>query len=136
MFLEITARSEVQLTALGPYNNQSFVTLCPNQNYTIVFECVVIKGSFLFWLLGPLLGSQSRFGATDVPSEVDLTPVTLILSDRVIISSTETNYKSQLHVPTESLRGVIIDHGYPLNVTCRDIDDVEKTIFIRFSGIF
>ena len=122
---------EVKITLLGPHADGSTITLCSNQNYTIVFECVIVGASSLLWMLEPLLRNSEPFVFSDDLGEVDKSSITLVLIERKLES---LSYKSQLHVSTESLRGAIHSRGSSLNVTCIASDDVEESISIKVPG--
>ena len=135
---DIHAHRDIELTYLGPQNDDSSVVLCLEQKYTIVFECVVVDAANLVWdLMSVLEHSMIISRGTEVGELDHDSPVKIILSKKVVSArANETFFISQLHVSTESLRNAIIDHDYPLNVTCRASDEFIRSISIRFSGIF
>ena len=132
----VYSSAEIQLTVLGPHSDESTITLCPDQNYTIAFECVVVDSISLLWGLEPLLRSPEPFLYEDELGEVNLSPITLILTDKMTTSDDRFDYKSQLLVSTERIISAIVGGRNSLNVTCTASDNVFKSISIQISGMY
>ena len=124
---------EVELTAYAPVTDNT-VTLCPDHDFELVFECLVRDANDTSWKFPPLIQNIEshifNYQTPIIERKVN-NNITIIF---IIIMSEK---RSQLKVPT----GVIIekldnDAGDHLNVSCLASNLTEtKTMTIRISGL-
>ena len=122
---------EVEFTAYAPVTDNT-VTLCPDYDSVLVFECLVRGDNHITWTLPPLLiNSEGSLDFTQDPVTMR-GDITFIIIDQ---NTTPTEKISQLQVPT----GVIIelgnDAGDHLTVSCL-ASNLTETMTIRISGNF
>ena len=110
----------------GPGANDS-VTICPDDDYILIFHCVV-TGSIAFeWTLDsviePFLVTQS-----DQPGEYTEMFVTVVITEQDLVAQ---RFESRFQVPTRELRAALGQRATPLEVVCKT-RSTTKTI--RISG--
>ena len=122
---------EVELTAYAPVTDNT-VTLCPDHNFELVFECLVRDASFITWRLPPLINNDGMFIYNDTQDPIIMLDKGTIIS---INNSRDESILTQLHVNTgdiiEELDNDASDH---LNVSCL-ASNLTETMTIRISGL-
>ena len=112
----------------GPGGNDS-VTICPDDDYILVFGCVVTGSTAYQWILNeviqPILVTQSH-----QLGEITETFVTVVLTEQDRVAQ---KFDSRFQVPTRELK-VVLDHrGSPLEVVCKTL---RTTKTIHISGTY
>ena len=134
----VHAAPAVRLTVYGHHTSDSSIKLCPDDDYTLVFHCSVTNSFSFLWSFPPFVTPSVLFSATNNLGEIDLSPVTLILTKQVLTGSGEENvYESQLQVSTVALIAAIDRRdGQPLSleVTCQASPTVFQKMSIMVSG--
>ena len=131
------AAPDVRLTVYGRHTNDSVIELCPNDDdYTMVFHCSVTNSFSLFWSLPPFVNSSVTFSASNDLGQIDQSPVTLILTKRVVSKSGNENaYESELQVSTDALMDAINDaNDRHLEVTCHSSNSIFQKMSMVISG--
>ena len=130
---------EVELTAYAPVIDNT-VTLFPDQDFVLVFECLVRDASLITWKLPPLIiNSDGSFDFT-VQDQLSMSNDSNIIITFIFINQTTTPTEkiSLLQVPTgDIIREIGIDAGDHLTVSCLASDDLTtmtKKMTIRISG--
>ena len=123
------AVTEVTLATHGPdvYNS---ITLCPDDNFTLVFDCIVAGSLSFQWSLVPLFGPES-YGQNFPLGKLLQRQVTIILTEKKITQE-RVFYESQLQVSTGVLIEELNRRDSPLQVVC-GTSSVPKRKFIRMS---
>ena len=122
---------EVELTAYAPVTDNT-VTLCPDHNFELVFECLVRDASFITWRFPPLIiNSQGSFNFDNQNPIIMLDKGTIIS----INNNTDESILTQLHVNTGVIiREVVNDADDQLTVSCL-ASDLTETMTIGISGL-
>ena len=125
---------EVELTAYTPVTDNT-VTLCPDQDFVLVFECAVKDSNHITWRLPPLIqGMEGSFIYSDTQDPIIMLDKGIIIS---INNNADESILTQLHVNTgdiiEELDNDASDH---LNVSCLASNlTITETMTIRISGL-
>ena len=127
---------EVELTAYAPVTDNT-VTLCPDHDFVLVFECLVRDASFITWKLPPLITNEAMFNF-DNQKQLSMSNnnnniiITFIFINQ---TTTPTEKISQLQVRTgDIIREVGNNAGDHLTVSC-SASSLTGTIDIRISGL-
>ena len=98
----------------GPGGNDS-VTICPDDDYILVFDCVVTGSTSYQWTLDtviqPILIAESH-----QLGEITEMFVTVVLTERDPVAQM---FESQFLVPTRELRAALEHRGSPLEIVCK-----------------
>ncbi|CAI8008196.1 hypothetical protein GBAR_LOCUS5643 [Geodia barretti] len=111
--------TDVKLRVFGPHTNEAFTTICPNDNYLFVVECIV-KESFSFsWTVTPLIRDPVVFTLLDKLGHTIIDGVNFILTkENVEMEHGDlVTYVSQVQLHTDLIRKTVVDHG-EMEVTC------------------
>ena len=127
---------EVELTAYAPVTDNT-VTLCPDQDFVLVFECLVRDASLITWKLPPLIINSDGSFDFNVQDQLSMSndTITFIFINQ---TTTPTEKISLLQVPTgDIIREIGIDAGDHLTVSCSafSLTTITKTMTIRISGL-
>ena len=125
---------EVELTAYAPVTHNT-VTLCPDQDFVLVFECAVKDSNHITWRLPPLIqGMEGSFIYSDTQDPIMLDKGTIIIS---INNNADESILTQLHVNTgDIIRELGNDASDHLNVSCLASNlTITETMTIRISGL-
>ena len=123
---------EVKLTAYAPVTDNTVVTLCPDHNFELVFECLVRDASFITWRLPPLINNDGMFIYNDTQDPIIMLDKGTIIS---INNNTDESILTQLHVNTgDIIREVVNDADDQLTVSCL-ASNLTETMTIRISGL-
>ena len=115
------------LRVLGS-NNDSTITLCPDDNYMFVAECVVTESSTFFWTLSPLI-DPVLFSSFNNLGEVREEEITFIITKQVLMENEDQNsYVSQVQVHTNVIRKALLEHHF-LNISCEASVKFEMITF-------
>ena len=123
---------EVELTAYAPVTDNT-VTLCPDHDFVLVFECLVRDASFITWKLPPLITNEAMFNF-DNQKQLSMSNDNIITFIFINQTTTPTEKISLLQVPTGDIREIGIDAGDHLTVSC-SASSLTETIDIRISGL-
>ena len=125
----------VTLRVYGPQISDSFIKLCPDQDYMLVIHCNVTDSSSFLWAFPPFVDPSMVFIRTHTLGKFGRSPLTLVLTEKTLTDQDIKSYESQLQVPTSSVREAIADQGgHPLVVTCQ-AGTVQKRISIFHKGL-
>ena len=127
--------SDAQLRAFASRVNGSEVTMCPMDNYTLIFECRAV-GSFSRWILDPIIGTQSpiSFKTQENGAEIKQDSVIALLKSKHM-ESTDYVFESLLYVPAKVIIAAIIaQESFPLTVACV-ADDNRDEMSIKLLGM-
>ena len=120
--------TDITLRVLGSNSNDSTITICPDDNYMFIAECVVTESSTFFWTLSPLIGTVPFSSANDL-GEFREGEITFIVTKQVLLDNEEQNsYVSQVQVHTEVIRKAISEHHF-LNISCEASVKFEMMTF-------
>ena len=110
--------TDVKLRAFGPHTNESFVTICPDDDYLFVVECIVTVAPSVTWNMSPLLQQPVLFSSDDLVGGTTRFGVNFILDrERVEMEDNLFNYTSQVQLRTDLIRQTIVDHG-KIEISC------------------
>ena len=112
----------------GPGGNDS-VTICPDDDYLLVFQCVVTSSTAFKWILDevvqPIIVTDS-----DELGVITDTSVTVVLTEH---DSDAQMFESQFKVQTRELMPALGHRGTSLDVFCQT---ARTTKTISISGIY
>lgn len=123
--------ADVTLTTYGRDMNDT-ITLCPADDFVLVFECVVTENTQFQWTLVPLL-NQSKFLQTNEVGKRSESRVTLVLTEKELTDE-RLLYESQLQVPTSYVIEQLKLYNNQLEVTCGILNSDPKRKYLRMSG--
>jgi hypothetical protein len=111
--------SDVKLRVFGPHTNDSFVNICPDDDYMFVVECIVTESASFYWTLYPLLQNPLSFSTFNILGETHKGGVIIILTRKVVEQTNEdlSNYISQVQLHTDLIRQTVVDNG-EIEVSC------------------
>ena len=104
----------------GPHTNESSVTICPNDDYLLVVECIVKESSLFSWTVTPLIRDAVLFTSLNVVGKtVNRGGVnfTLTKENTEMENDDPVTYISQVQLHTDLIRQTVGDHG-EIEVTC------------------
>ena len=109
----------------GPHASDSVITVCPDLDYMVVFECSVVDSVALLWRGSPLLNTNVQITSSNFLGQKFMqTHATVILTEiTTTIDDLGNSFKSQLQVHSSVLSEMV-----PLNVTCLASSTRKKTI--------
>jgi hypothetical protein len=116
---------EVTLRRLyGPGGNDS-VTICPDDDYTLVFDCVVTRSTAFQWTLDEVV---QPFLVTQLHQLGEYTEmfVTVVITEQDPVAQM---FESRFEVPTRELNVFLEHRATPLEVVCKTLR-TTKTISI------
>ena len=116
---------EVNMIAYGPYTSD-LITLCPDQDFMVVFECTVTDSEFLLWRADSLLSIPIQVSTEDQLGERPQTKVNIIVTEKM------TRLRSQLQVRSSDI--LETGNGALLNITCEVSSTVKNIISVRIPG--
>ena len=111
----------------GPGGNDS-VTICPDDDYILVFDCVVTGSTSYQWTLDTVIQPILVTEPIQV-REITEMFVTVVLIEHDPVAQM---FESQFQVPTRELRAALEHRGTPLEVVCKT-PRTTKTISISGS---
>ena len=118
---------EVNMIAYGPYTSD-LITLCPDQDFMIVFECTVTDSEILLWRADSLLSIPIQVSTEDQLGERPQAKANVVFTEKM------TRLKSQLQVHSSDILETVMNNGALLNITCEVSSTVKSVISLRISG--
>ena len=111
--------TDVKLRVFGPHTNQSSVTICPDDDYLFVVECIVIESVSFSWTVTPLTNDPVPFTSLDKCGHTIRGGVNFILTKENVQMENDdlVTYVSQVQLHTDLIRQTVVDHG-EMEVTC------------------
>jgi hypothetical protein len=112
--------TDVKLRVFGPHTNESSVTICPNDDYLLVVECIVKESSLFSWTVTPLIHDAVLFTSLNVVGKtVNRGGVnfTLTKENTEMENDDPVTYISQVQLHTDLIRQTVGDRG-EIEVTC------------------
>ena len=118
-----TIGADVTLQVYGP-DVRDVITICPNDDYTVVFECTVTESRGLIWSVKPIFSSLSVGQSFDL-GNTHFGDFTVVLIDK-----SSDVFDAQLMVPTS-----VLSKNTEVEVVCTDSDIQQtKRKFIKVAG--
>ena len=124
---------EVELTAYAPVTDNT-VTLCPDHDFVLVFECLVRDASFITWKLPPLITNEAMFNF-DNQKQLSMSNDNIITFIFINQTTTPTEKISLLQVPTGDIREIGIDDSLTVSCVATNLTTITKTMTIIISGL-
>ena len=121
------AKANIELRVYGPEVDDS-ITLCQDDDYLLVFECVVTDSTNLVWTLMPILSTYS-IGRGSVLGKDQGERFTVVLSEKA-----DSMYDSQLQVSTTELIQEMTQSNSQLEAICQGTSE-SKRKHIMLSGM-
>ena len=127
-FINTVGFADITLRAYGPNGNGSFVSLCPDDDYILVFNCMVENKRVFEWNMAPLVR------ALLVESNVQPGKFAETMSYSVIIITSNEltqTVESQLQVSTRDILALFLHQSNPLAVSCGTLGDAKSIIVVQ-----
>ena len=130
--ITVSCLSNAQLGVFASRVNGSEVTMCPTDDYTLIFECRAV-GITSRWILNPIIGTPISLRSQENGTEITEDPVIVFLKRKYnIMESADYVFESLLYVPAEA---IIAQESFPLTVACV-ADDIDRDeMFIKRLGM-
>ena len=120
----------------GPHTNESSVTICPNDDYLFVVECIVTESSLFSWTVTPLIPEPVIFSSLDKVGHTIISRVNFILTkeNEEMENDDPVTYISQVQLHTDLIRQTVVDHG-EMKVTCT-ASSTTASVLLDMQGIY
>ena len=131
----VALATEVNLRVFGSQDNNSFITLCPNDKFLLVAECEIMESRTLTWSLRPLLSSPVVITILDNLGEDRDGSVKFVLTKRALAATASGNsYTSQVQVHTDAIRESI-ENNEEFLIRCEAETATEYALVtLKFAG--
>ena len=125
----------VKLRVFGPHTNESSVTICPDDDYLLVMECIVTESVSFSWTVTPLIPDPVLFTSFDVVGGANIDRVNFILNREKAEMENVFNYISQVQLRTDLIRQTIVEHG-EMEVSCSASTKINASILLDMQGMY
>ena len=130
-----TGVTDVKLRVFAPHTNESFATICPNDNYLLVVQCIVTETASITWTVTPLTRVPVTFSSIDIVGETTEYGVDFIFyRERLQMDKDIFTYISQVELQTDLIRQTVGDHG-EIEVTCATSSKIAS-VLLDIQGMY
>ena len=128
--------TDVKLRLFGPHTDESSVTICPDDDYLLVVECIVKESSLFSWTVTPLISNAVLFTSVNsVGKTINRGGVDFILTKKNVEMENNdlVTYISQVQLHSDLIRQTVVDHG-EMEVTCTALPKTAS-IYLDMQGM-
>jgi hypothetical protein len=121
--------ADVKLRMFGPHINESSVTICPDDDYLFVVECIVTRSSLFSWTVTPLIDDPVHFTSLDKVGHIIRGGLNVTLTKENVEMENDdiVTYISQVQLHTDLIRQTVVDHG-EMEVTCTALSKTASVL--------